>query len=307
MFEIREKECSKYEVRCRGTGLCLTPEQVCDGDVHCKDGEDEKDCDGVCRGGSIWCMETGKCIPKWQVCDGVRQCPSGRDEVDCTCKECSGTGKALCNNSNVCIARSQVCDGNEDCPGGDDEVNCPGSCVPSSRKEHDFIQCKDGIRYHRKYACSGIVKACQGLCSECDRETAFTCKNRKCIRRSLVCDGVDDCGDKSDEANCDCSEMRQRKDTMQCKVYARGGTLKCIPLARRCDGYEDCPDGEDEKDCERCRNPNAIYCEPSKTCLPSTKRCDGIIDCANGKDERRCTCDGKPSRLLPVMHKSALW
>lgn len=285
-----KKECSKYEVRCGDTGLCLTRDQICDGDVQCKYGEDEKGCDGICRGGAIWCVETEKCIPKWQICDGIRNCPNGRDEMECTCKECSGTGKALCNNTNVCIKRSQVCDGNEDCPGGDDEVNCPGSCASSSKKDDDFIRCRDGARYHKKFACSGMLKACQGRCSECDEETAFTCKNGKCIRRSLVCDGLDDCGDKSDEANCDCTDMKQREDAMQCKVYARGGMPKCIPLTRRCDGYEDCPDGEDEKDCEKCKNPNAIFCEPSKNCLSSAKRCDGITDCPNGKDERRCTC-----------------
>lgn len=295
-----KKECSHYEVRCGETGICLTQEHICDGDVQCKYGEDEKNCDGSCRGGSVWCPEKEQCIPKWQICDGIRNCPSGKDEMGCTCKECSGTGKALCNNTNVCIQRSQVCDGNEDCPGGDDEVNCPGSCAPSSRKEDDFVQCRDGIRYHKKYACSGMLKACQGRCSECDKETAFTCKNHKCIKKSLICDGFDDCGDKSDEKNCDCNEMKRREDTMQCKVAARGGKPKCIPLSRRCDGYEDCPDGEDERECEKCKNPESVYCEPTKTCLGSVKRCDGITDCPNGKDEWRCSCAECRMHIYPM-------
>ncbi|OZC10274.1 Low-density lipoprotein receptor domain class A [Onchocerca flexuosa] len=283
-----KKECSEDEVRCGETGLCITQEQICDGDVQCKYGEDEKSCDGICRAGALWCDGKKKCLPKWQICDGIQNCPDGKDEMDCTCRECSGIGKALCNNTNICIERSQVCDGNEDCPGGDDEVNCPGSCPHSS--EEDFIQCRNGIRYHRKYACSGLLNECEGKCDKCFEEMAFTCKNHKCIERNLVCDGLDDCGDNSDEANCNCTTMKRWRDTMQCMVQTRGQTTKCIPLSQRCDGYEDCPDGEDERNCEKCINSNAIYCAPSKTCLVSTKRCDGVSDCPDDYDEQRCSC-----------------
>ncbi|EFO16641.2 low-density lipoprotein receptor domain class A containing protein [Loa loa] len=283
-----KKECSRHEVRCGKTGICLAHEQICDGDVQCKYGEDEKNCDGKCSGGALWCEEKKKCIPKWQICDGVQNCPDGKDEMDCTCRECSGIGKALCNNSNVCIERSQVCDGNEDCPGGDDEVNCPGSCAHSSKE--DFIRCRGGILYHRKYACSGILNECEGKCNECFKEMAFTCSNHKCIEKNLVCDGLDDCGDNSDETNCDCAALKHLGDTMQCKVYTRGGTTKCILLSQRCDGYEDCPDGEDERNCEKCVNPDAVYCAPTKTCMVSTKRCDGVTDCPDSNDEQRCSC-----------------
>ncbi|KAM3725684.1 LDL receptor repeat-containing protein [Dirofilaria immitis] len=283
-----KKKCLKHEVRCGKTGICLAHEQICDGDVQCKYGEDEKNCKGKCRGGALWCEEKKKCLPKWQICDGIQNCPDGKDEMDCTCRECSGIEKALCNNTNVCIERSQVCDGNEDCPDGDDEVNCPGSCAHNIKE--DFIRCRDGIHYHRKYACSGLLDECEGKCNECFEEMAFTCKNHKCIKRSLVCDGLDHCGDNSDESNCDCTAMKRFGDIMQCTVHTYEQTIKCIPLSQRCDGYEDCPDGEDERNCEKCMNPNAIYCEPSKTCLGSMKRCDGVTDCPDDNDEQRCNC-----------------
>lgn len=45
-----------------------------------------------------------------------------------------------------------------------------------------------------------------------------------------VCDGLDDCGDNSDETNCNCTAMKRLGDTMQCKVYNRSAKTKCIPL-----------------------------------------------------------------------------
>ncbi|MCP9265725.1 Sortilin-related receptor [Dirofilaria immitis] len=314
--KFSSKKCLKHEVRCGKTGICLAHEQICDGDVQCKYGEDEKNCKGKCRGGALWCEEKKKCLPKWQICDGIQNCPDGKDEMDCTCRECSGIEKALCNNTNVCIERSQVCDGNEDCPDGDDEVNCPGSCAHNIKE--DFIRCRDGIHYHRKYACSGLLDECEGSVMNAskrwhslakiinaskevwcklekdeinaDNETATHYYTIVYYLAFKVCDGLDHCGDNSDESNCDCTAMKRFGDIMQCTVHTYEQTIKCIPLSQRCDGYEDCPDGEDERNCEKCMNPNAIYCEPSKTCLGSMKRCDGVTDCPDDNDEQRCNC-----------------
>ncbi|VDO18180.1 unnamed protein product [Brugia timori] len=141
----------------------------------------------------------------------------------------------------------------------------------------------------------------------CFSETISRCKlireKGKVIFK--VCDGLDDCGDYSDETNCNCSIMKRVGETMQCKVYTRGETTKCILFSQRCDGYEDCPDGEDERNCEKCINPNAVYCEPTKTCLVSTKRCDGVSDCPDNNDEQRCSCAGK--WIVFVGDKVPIW
>ncbi len=54
---------------------------MCDGDVQCKYGEDEKNCNGKCHGGALWCEGKKKCIPKWQICNGIQNCPDGKDEM----------------------------------------------------------------------------------------------------------------------------------------------------------------------------------------------------------------------------------
>lgn len=64
----------------------------------------------------------------------------------------------------------------------------------------------------------------------------FLCANGKCVSVNQTCDGVDDCGDRSDE--------------MCCKKCRNGGFLcktgVCVHEEALLDGLRDCLDGEDE-------------------------------------------------------------
>uniref|UniRef100_A0A1I7ZSD3 EGF-like domain-containing protein n=1 Tax=Steinernema glaseri TaxID=37863 RepID=A0A1I7ZSD3_9BILA len=152
----------------------------------------------------------------------------------------------------------------------------------------DKVLCADGLWYPFYYACSGQVEVCSNSCLKCDEELAFTCVNAsgppQCILREKACNGIMDCADGSDEANCSCEGTN-----FQCSI-PEAGVRKCLKETQLCDGFKDCIDGEDEEKCDSCSaNPKAFYCGYSRTCLLGAQRCNGRPDCADHSDEMNCT------------------
>nr|XP_003221801.1 PREDICTED: complement factor I [Anolis carolinensis] len=83
------------------------------------------------------------------------------------------------------------------------------------------------------------VKLAKVLChtrhKECSR-SEFRCVNNKCIPLEKTCDGINDCGDLSDELCC--------KACKGDSFYCNSGV--CIPNKLRCNNERDCLTGEDE-------------------------------------------------------------
>lgn len=92
-----------------------------------------------------------------------------------------------------------------------------------------------------------------GLASvECHRQDSepppndsFQCVNGKPIPKEKTCNGVDDCGDQSDELCC----KGCRGQSFHCKSGV------CIPNQYRCNGELDCITGDDEVGCKGIRQP----------------------------------------------------
>ncbi|XP_037116577.1 rho guanine nucleotide exchange factor 11 isoform X3 [Syngnathus acus] len=106
---------------------------------------------------------------------------------------------------------------------------------------HDSVPVGDGnVATATCYGGTDVPKVCD-----------FACANGKCVSGNRTCDGIDDCGDRSDEMCC----KRCRSGAFRCE------TGVCVHADALADGQMDCLAGEDE----------AATHEPARKELKSTE------------------------------------
>ncbi|XP_056616650.1 low-density lipoprotein receptor-related protein 3 [Triplophysa dalaica] len=86
--------------------------------------------------------------------------------------------------------------------------------------------------------------------SSCEKDE-YLCGNGKCVPRSWRCNGLDECGDNTDERSCAPKPTPARASlcppgTLECSDIQ---STRCLPTSLRCNGARDCPDGSDEARC----------------------------------------------------------
>uniref|UniRef100_A0A3P8TS06 Low density lipoprotein receptor-related protein 2b n=1 Tax=Amphiprion percula TaxID=161767 RepID=A0A3P8TS06_AMPPE len=167
----------------------------------------------------------------------------------------------------------------------DDSVPPPDNCGASS------FECDEGRCRPNSYRCDGIVdcidKTDEANCTDTATCSpyAFTCNNKRCIYSSWRCDGMDDCGDGSDEVNCP-----TRLPTTCAADFFTCDNNRCVSKKWLCDGDNDCGDGSDEHNCNSTITtcPPGYFLCPDHRCIHNSYVCDGDQDCLDGSDEKGC-------------------
>ncbi|KAK3579190.1 hypothetical protein CHS0354_022727 [Potamilus streckersoni] len=98
----------------------------------------------------------------------------------------------------------------------------------------------------------------------CPNPKDYICHNLWCIDKDLMCDGVDHCGDKSDEV---CSMPDLWNLGWSGSLEGMAAELTTLPP---CHGHR---------------------CTDDKRCISPSQVCDGVFDCEDMTDEARCRYD----------------
>ncbi|KFO38174.1 Low-density lipoprotein receptor-related protein 2 [Fukomys damarensis] len=156
------RECNMTQQAACGDS-CIPVAWLCNGEQECPDGADEH-CEEPCGGHlQAWQCDDGMCIATHWLCDGAGDCLDGSDEVNCERMTACPGQKVQCPGTSECLDAWELCDVHQDCRDGSDKAHCSQS------------HCLAG---------------------------QWQCQNKVCVMESWKCDGIDHCGDSSDEEAC---------------------------------------------------------------------------------------------------------
>ncbi|KAJ8925441.1 hypothetical protein NQ315_009274 [Exocentrus adspersus] len=306
----KKKSCPPRHFSC-GDGKCIPNIYLCNGIFECADHSDEEKCSVHMCGSQHFSRKnsvnfrcnSGTCIPKSWECDHEYDCSDYSDEhAQCPSVTCSPT-MHTCSNGK-CIDKKLVCDKSNDCGDNSDELMCDLATTGGCRLNEFACSSNSSICVLNSAKCNGTSECPhhedEKDCSDCNVDE-FSCDNKKCIPVQWICDGVNDCGDNTDEKRELCSHSLD--GTLQfsansCENGFRCKSGHCISLSSVCDGKHDCYDDSDENGlcpqaCEAMKHTCSQVCVPTPTgplckCNPGYKLMGDGRTC---KDLDECQID----------------
>lgn len=134
----------------------------------------------------------------------------------------------------------------------------------------------------------GVVKELNTECSDLE----YRCADGTCVRLSALCDGVADCPQHEDEAQCALGRYSREASSSCSKEEWRCRSGECVSFDSKCDGLRQCADGSDETHalCRRnsCQS-NWFRCTYG-ACVDEGAKCDNVTHCADNSDELHPDC-----------------
>ncbi|XP_018579962.1 putative vitellogenin receptor [Anoplophora glabripennis] len=293
----KQKSCPPQHFSC-GDGQCIVERFLCDGVYDCEDHSDEVKCSTNECGINQFRCNSGACIPKSWECDHDYDCNDFSDE-HAQCGNCPPTMYTCLNGK--CIDKQLMCDNMDDCGDNSDEYTCNVASTGNCSVEEFACSSNTSICVLNSAKCNGTSECPhhedEKGCSDCNIDE-FNCKNKKCIPVQWICDGIDDCGDNTDEKTELCSHavgVTSSVVHISCEHGFRCKSGHCIALSSVCDGKHDCYDDSDEDGlcstaCDGIKHPCSQVCVPTPTgpmckCNPGYKlmgdghTCEDLNEC----------------------------
>ena len=286
---IDEAYCENRKVQLR-SGSIVDSSYVCNDKCEAFSCEDEANCNGYTYG--LYC--NNKYIPPTRICDGTYNCDNKDDERSCrvnrkTINKCrrswAGEIVAVLNYTRCGLIETghgRYCDRpqmNEYQTNCTDPARIGGKCFIKGYLStlSKYVICYDELINLKTTICDDNI---QNKCSD----ISPSCRN---THKHKMCDGVNDCDDRSDERHRICRKMTE--DTCQRKIGTLGELT--LPLDWLGDGVQDCIDGQDEFETwPFCGNDTTLRN------VTNNKTCENVFMCPGGKITRFVEldnlCDG---------------
>uniref|UniRef100_A0A3Q3APP2 Si:dkey-88l16.3 n=1 Tax=Kryptolebias marmoratus TaxID=37003 RepID=A0A3Q3APP2_KRYMA len=301
-----EEGCESHEFQCSHGKKCVPQEQVCDGRNDCQDGSDEKSCSVPSEGCHLRCDNKTRCVPQTFLCDGESDCADGNFS-DFELNEqlpkhqvlifgSSSPGSVACAKnqyrcaSGHCVSEAFKCDGYPDCRDHSDEMYCPRP--PRCPPEKYQFQCGDSSQcIPLSWRCDGKEDCSNGIDEDkCSHRKCpfhlYQCGSKECLEPRLVCNGLTNCADGSDEgvgcAQRNCSSPSSPMCDHSCVSTPNGPRCFCgagfrlQSSSKSCVDVDECsstPGASCKQICQNTRGAYNCLCHPGFYLEPDNKSC----------------------------------